>query len=86
MIGKSTNSASTSPAAMPATPPAIYAHTLPPPATRADWEPLDRHLAKVASLARDFANAFGAVEWGDLLGRWHGAAGAASPMPAPQID
>jgi len=71
MIGESTNSASTSPAARPATPPAIYAHTLPPPATRADWEPLDRHLAEVASLAREFAGAFGAGDWGNLLGRWH---------------
>lgn len=49
----------------------LYAHTLPPPATRADWEPLDRHLAEVARLARQFADAFDAADWGELLGRWH---------------
>ena len=56
-----------------------YAHTLPPPATREDWEPLHDHLrwvaegdrgAKLAGAAT-FADAFGAAEWGRLLGWWH---------------
>lgn len=48
----------------------IYAHTLPdqPPAT---WEPLDAHAAAVARLAGLHAGAFGAADWGELLGRWH---------------
>ncbi|HBI41401.1 MAG TPA: CRISPR-associated endonuclease Cas3'' [Planctomycetales bacterium] len=50
--------------------PPIYAHSLPgrPPA---DWETLADHASAVAALARDFAAAFGAAEWGELLGRWH---------------
>ena len=55
-----------------------YAHTLPHPATRAGWEPLARHLEWVAdgdgrtfAGSADFAAAFGAAEWGRLLGRWH---------------
>ena len=50
---------------------AYFAHTLPPPCTVADWEPLDRHLEEVSALAADFADAFGAAEWGRVLGRWH---------------
>jgi CRISPR-associated endonuclease/helicase Cas3 len=48
----------------------LYAHTLDgrPPA---EWEPLDVHAAQVARLARSFASAFGAGDWGDVLGRWH---------------
>lgn len=49
----------------------IYAHTLPPPSTRADWEPLDRHLSNVGNLARGFAASFGAANWGKALGTWH---------------
>lgn len=47
-----------------------YAHTLPgrPPN---HWEPLEAHLDSVAQLAGGFAAAFGAREWGTLLGRWH---------------
>ena len=55
-----------------------YAHTLPPPATRQQWEPLAEHLRRVAGDdpalppgAADFADAFGAAEWGHLLGLWH---------------
>jgi CRISPR-associated endonuclease/helicase Cas3 len=35
------------------------------------WETLDTHAAAVAKLAREFANAFKAGDWGELLGRWH---------------
>ena len=52
-------------------PRAIYAHTRPPPATMADWETLEEHAAQVATLARCFAAAFGASDWGELLGQWH---------------
>ena len=57
----------------------FHAHTLPPPATQAEWEPLDRHLRWVAEGDREagvagaaaFADAFGAADWGRLLGWWH---------------
>ena len=48
-----------------------YAHTAPPPATVADWEPYADHRDLVARYAGDFADAFGARAWGDTLGRWH---------------
>ena len=50
----------------------IYAHSLPgqPPVR---WETLDAHASRVARLAREFAEAFGAGVWGELLGRWHDA-------------
>lgn len=55
-----------------------YAHTLPPPKTRDDWEPLLDHLRRVSEGegqalmgAAGFAEAFGAGEWGRLLGWWH---------------
>jgi CRISPR-associated endonuclease/helicase Cas3 len=48
-----------------------YAHTLPPPAGREKWEPLEDHLQRVAELAAEFASAFGAEEWGRLAGAWH---------------
>lgn len=35
------------------------------------WHPLPGHLAQVATLARDFASAFGAGDWGHLAGLWH---------------
>jgi CRISPR-associated endonuclease/helicase Cas3 len=35
------------------------------------WHPLDAHLLKVAELARDFADAFGAGTWAGLAGLWH---------------
>ena len=57
----------------------FHAHTLPPPATRDDWEPLDRHLRWVAEGeaaaglegSAAFADAFGAGDWGRALGWWH---------------
>lgn len=47
-----------------------YAHTLEgrPPE---NWEPLERHLREVAALAGEFADAFGAKDWGCLAGLWH---------------
>ncbi len=56
----------------------MYAHTLPPPATPDEWEPLLEHLRRVAEGNGDsfggasgFASAFGAEEWGRLCGWWH---------------
>lgn len=47
-----------------------YAHTL-PGQLRSEWELLDDHARKVASLTRTFAAAFGAAQWGEQLGHWH---------------
>jgi CRISPR-associated endonuclease/helicase Cas3 len=47
-----------------------YAHTrdgFPP----SSWEPLSDHLEKVSQSSADFADAFGARPWGDILGRCH---------------
>ena len=46
----------------------FYAHSLPAPA---EWEPLEVHLNNVASRAAEFADRFGAAEWGRLAGLWH---------------
>jgi hypothetical protein len=48
----------------------IFAHSL-PGRPQSDWETLEVHAARVAELARSFASAFGAADWGNLLGRWH---------------
>lgn len=54
-----------------------YAHSLPEPLTKANWEPLEEHLRLVATGRDDFpgaagfAKAFGAEDWGRLLGYWH---------------
>jgi len=44
-----------------------YAHSLDgkPPS---DWQPLEEHLKNVAEMARLFADAFGAGDWGYLAG------------------
>ncbi len=47
-----------------------YAHTL-EGRPRAGWEPLEEHLTQVAELAGQFAAAFGAAAWGEILGRCH---------------
>lgn len=44
-----------------------FAHT----SERADWEPLDKHLAEVGKLAASFAGAFGASAWGEAVGQCH---------------
>lgn len=48
----------------------FFAHSL-PGRLEADWEPLEKHLERVAELAASFADAFGASEWGRLAGLWH---------------
>jgi len=35
------------------------------------WELLEEHLQVVAKLAGEFADAFGAKDWGHLAGLWH---------------
>lgn len=47
-----------------------FAHTLPgkPPA---DWQPLEQHLKKTTEKVKHFASAFGAGDWGYLVGLWH---------------
>ncbi len=47
-----------------------YAHTLADSPT-SEWEPLGTHLDKVANSASTYAEAFGAREWGEVLGRCH---------------
>ncbi len=47
-----------------------YAHTL-ADSPSSDWEPLGAHLDKVAHSASTFAEAFGARQWGEVLGRCH---------------
>jgi len=47
-----------------------YAHSL-PGKQKGEWEPLGRHLQAVSELAAAFASAFGAREWGRLVGAWH---------------
>ena len=51
--------------------PYYFAHTLPPPDTIADWEPLEKHLIEVSRMAAEFAEPFGAADWGALVGRLH---------------
>jgi len=45
-----------------------YAHTT---SDDRPWEPLEDHLREVAELAGEFADAFGAKDWGHLAGLWH---------------
>lgn len=49
---------------------AVFAHSL-SGHPQASWETLDCHAAAVAALARAFADAFGAGDWGELAGLWH---------------
>jgi CRISPR-associated endonuclease/helicase Cas3 len=48
----------------------LYAHSF-EGRPEQDWEPLDRHLAEVGALAREFADIVGAGGWGYLAGLWH---------------
>lgn len=48
----------------------VYAHTLPGRSCD-EWEPLGQHLQCVADRAAEFADAFGAAAWAELLGLWH---------------
>lgn len=47
-----------------------YAHSL-DGKTSSEWQPLEGHLKNVAEMARLFAEAFGAGDWGYLAGLWH---------------
>lgn len=47
-----------------------YAHSI-EGKLHSDWQPLDEHLKNVAEMARSFADAFGAGDWGYLAGLWH---------------
>src|SRR5437899_84593 len=47
-----------------------FAHSLPGRSTH-EWETLEEHLDSVGHLASQFADAFGAGEWGARLGHWH---------------
>lgn len=47
----------------------FFAHTS--PIEGGDWQPLEQHLLGVAERAAEFADAFGAREWGYLAGLWH---------------
>ncbi|MEA3245503.1 MAG: CRISPR-associated endonuclease Cas3'' [Gemmatimonadota bacterium] len=51
-------------------PEVAYAHSL-AGRPQDEWETLPTHLATVATLAGNFADAFGAREWGELAGGWH---------------
>lgn len=48
----------------------LYAHTLADVGPE-NWERLETHLKNVAALAKSFASAWAAEEWGELAGRWH---------------
>jgi len=48
-----------------------FAHSLPEPFAKADWETLAVHQGCVAVWAEQFAAAFGAGAWGRLAGLWH---------------
>jgi len=50
--------------------PLCFAHSL-PGCPAAEWEPLETHLERVATLAATFAAAFDAASWGYILGRCH---------------
>lgn len=47
-----------------------YAHSL-AGQPKSEWEPYVAHRDEVAQLARKFAHAFDAGDWGEVLGRWH---------------
>ena len=47
-----------------------YAHSLEgkPPS---EWQLLEKHLNRVAELAKSFAKSFGGRDWGYVAGLWH---------------
>lgn len=49
---------------------AYFAHTL-DGRPESEWQPLLEHLTQVAELAAQFAEPFGAPEWGRCAGLWH---------------
>jgi CRISPR-associated endonuclease/helicase Cas3 len=46
--------------------PEYYAHSL-PDKLQEDWQRLEEHLKNVAEMARDFAEDFGAGDWGRII-------------------
>jgi len=36
-----------------------------------EWQLIEEHLKNVAEMAREFADSFGAGDWGYLAGLWH---------------
>jgi hypothetical protein len=48
-----------------------YAHSLPEEFPRDEWERLEEHQDRVATLAERFAGSFEAAPWGRLAGLWH---------------
>jgi len=51
-----------------------YAHSQEEKPTE-EWHRLEDHLKKVAEMARGFADAFNAGDWGYLAGFWHDVGG-----------
>ena len=60
----------------------FYAHSLPDNPDRDTWQPLQEHLRETAKLAKDFAAAFNAGQWGYLAGLWHDLGKAADEFQA----
>jgi CRISPR-associated endonuclease/helicase Cas3 len=56
-----------------------YAHSLPDKPIE-EWQRLEDHLKNVAEMAKGFADAFGAGEWGYLAGLWHDLGKCSSPV------
>jgi CRISPR-associated endonuclease Cas3-HD len=58
-----------------------YAHSLDgkPPS---EWQPLEEHLKNVAEMAAEFADYFGAPEWGSILGENHDLGKGTRPWQA----
>jgi CRISPR-associated endonuclease/helicase Cas3 len=48
----------------------LFAHSR-PELTVDHWQSLESHLGNVGKLASEFAEAFGAADWGRLAGMWH---------------
>lgn len=49
----------------------LYAHSLPGNPNQEEWQLLDQHLHNVGELSAEFAEPFGAAEWGRIAGLWH---------------
>ena len=45
-----------------------------------EWHRLEDHLKAVAGMAREFASAFDAGDWGYLAGLWHDLGNSIWPM------
>lgn len=58
----------------------IYAHSV-ENRPEAQWQRLEDHLFAVAELARKFASAFDAGDWGYLASLWHGLGKYSGEIP-----